>query len=162
MLIDLEANRYLKAYVTQFKVIPPKTLGIFLSQQVEEENFFFIPDYGFYVFSRMLDNGYGLLFVLNKLIKIEKLCSDTLDWADVNYIKKDVPWIGFSTKFTFTLLPIDCERNIAMPAVKVYINSGDTIFHWDQIVNILFTEELINYLEKIKNEKGVEYYLLNT
>lgn len=148
--------------MTQYKVIPPKSLGVFLSQQEEKEDAFFIPDYNLFIISRQTEEGYSLLFILWRVIVVDKHCESALDWSIVSYVKKDVPWIGFSTKFLFTLLPVNCEKNIVMPAVKVDISTGDTIFHWDQIINILFAEELINYLEKIKSERGIEYRILNT
>lgn len=148
--------------MTQYKVITPRTLGLFLSQQEEKEDAFFIPEYNLFVFSRQTEEGYSLLFVLGRPVVLDRRCENALEWSRVDYVKKDVPWMGFSTRFMFALLPINCEKNIVMPAVRVEIGTGDTVFHWDQIVNILFTEELINYLEKIRNEFGVEYQILNT
>jgi hypothetical protein len=48
------------------------------------------------------------------------------------------------------LTPVDCIKGIVVPTLRVNIFSGDTIFHWDQIANIIMRDELFNYLDWLK------------
>ncbi|ABP50490.1 hypothetical protein Pars_0909 [Pyrobaculum arsenaticum DSM 13514] len=146
----------------QFRTIPPKTLNFFLAYQTEEESYFFIPEYNLYIFSKLYKNEYNLAFVLNKKIKIDKFCKDIEEKSSVLLKKKDIPWRGFETDFLLTLTPIDCEKNIVVPTLRVNINSGDTIFHWDQIAKIIFSDELFNYLEWIREKYRINYEILDT
>jgi len=142
----------------RYKVIQPGTLNFFLPYQTEEEDYFFIPDYNLYIISRLNENGYTLAFILDKKIKVKKLCEQ--ENVAIKGMKKDIPWRGFETEYTLSLVPLSCDDDVAVAMLIVDIYSGDTIFHWDKIAYSIFTEELYNYLEWLKS-RGIDYEVVS-
>jgi len=84
-----------------------------------------------------------LAFILDRKIKVRDLCK--LGETAVKSKKRDVPWRGFETEYIFSLVPTDCDNDIAVAMLVIEIYSGDTIFQWDKIAHSIFTEELFNY-----------------
>lgn len=143
----------------RYRVIRPGTLIFFLPYQTEEEDYFFIPEYNLYIISRLNENGYTLAFILDKKIKVKRLCKQG-DVA-VKGKKKDIPWRGFETEYMLSLVPLNCDDETAVAMLIVDIYSGDTIFHWDKIAHLIFTEELYNYLEWLKENRGIDYEVVS-
>ena len=145
----------------RFKVIEPKQLAFFLSQQTEEEDYFYIPAYRLFVFSKLDKEGYKLAFVLDKKVRVDSSC-DEIEQLSILMTKRNIPWRGLETEFLLGLTPIDCTKGVVVPTLRVNIFSGDTIFHWDQIANIIMRDELFNYLDWLKNNYGINYQVLDT
>ena len=155
------ASRYSKDSEMQFKLIEPKQLAFFLSQQSEEEDYFYIPAYRLFVFSKPDKEGYKLAFVLDRKVRVDSSC-DKIEQLSVLITKRDIPWRGFETEFLLGLTPVDCTKGVVVPTLRVNIFSGDTIFHWDQIASIVMKDELFNYLDWLKNNYGINYQILDT
>jgi len=145
----------------QFKVIGPKQLAFFLSQQTNDEEYFYIPAYNLFVFSKLDKEGYKLVFVLDEKFRVDSFC-ERIEQLSVLITKQDIPWRGFETEFLLGLAPVDCSKGIVVPTLKVNIFTGDAIFHWDQIASIIIEEELFNYLDWLKNNYGINYQVLDT
>jgi len=155
------ASRYSKDSEMRFKVVEPKQLAFFLSQQSEEEDYFYIPAYRLFVFSRLDKEGYKLAFVLDKKVRVDSSC-DKIEQLSVLITKRDIPWRGFEKEFLLGLTAVDCTKGVVVPTLRVNIFSGDTIFHWDQIANIIMGDELFNYLDWLKSNYGINYQVLDT
>jgi len=141
----------------QFKIIQPKTLNFFLSYQTKEEEFFYIPQYQLYIISKLENNEYLLVFILDKKLVVDKFCNEIFDKSSISIIKEDIPWRGFKTNFIFALMPIECTKGLVAPALIVTIPPGDAMFHWDQIAYMIFTENLYKYLNWVKDSLKINF-----
>lgn len=109
--------------------------------------------------SRLLEDGYLLLFVLDRKVRVSGRCEELLS-VGIPVTKRNFPWAGMTTTLVMGLAPFDCSKNLALPSLEIKLRVSDIALDWDRIIARVFEEELPGLLSRLREKYGVECQLL--